>query len=495
MSIPTAIRRHHAYLAVDASYPLLNYVPNLFETLLLSTIFLTVSINAIAQLLVQGRVEQLFSGLGIISNGLPSELHSMVYCLSVDFDFLDDDDAHNGFFANLPYEEDFIIVLLRVGVASLEATGLRGWTNEVAPIQRPGVRPRRLRVPRGQRSGLGLVTGDTYGCVQMGRFSVAQIEYGSTSLARPTPPVSSGMIADVHSYDDIVSARRRPRRPTPGTPRVRRGFNNDIRNIDLGMRDGSPFSGLWTRNIVALWQFLVVLSGVLRGLVLVLLDKARRRARHPVREMDRKTSFDVGEELDGDEAGESTKEEQKRKRTETEMYHRFLRGEEISDDDEDEAATPLSDDDETSEDSEEEDVHGGREAEAIGLLTDILRNGGNSAHASSSTTFDQPSAREMVLAHLLHDSDGSSHPLTRRRWNALVRRDQVLSTELTDATDWSTDGKGLSYGFATSDSHERHIEKRDKEQGLQHICVICLLETREIICWPCRYVSLQRHVK
>ena len=140
---------------------------------------------------------------------------------------------------------------------------MRGWTNEVAPIQRPGVRPRRLRVPRGQRSGLGLVPGDTYGCVRMGRFSVAQIEYGSTSLARPTPPVSSGMIADVHSSDDIVSARRRPRRPAPGAPRVRRGFNNDIRNIDLGTRDGSPFSGPWTRNIITLWQFLVILSGVL----------------------------------------------------------------------------------------------------------------------------------------------------------------------------------------------------------------------------------------
>ena len=63
---------------------------------------------------------------------------------------------------NLPYEEDFIIILLRVGVASLEAAGLRGWTNEVAPIQRPGVRPRRLRVPGGQRSGLGLVPEDTY---------------------------------------------------------------------------------------------------------------------------------------------------------------------------------------------------------------------------------------------------------------------------------------------------------------------------------------------
>lgn len=84
-NMPTAkpMRRPPTYLAVNASYPLLNYVPNLFETLLLSMIFLTVSINAVIQLLAQGRIEQLFSGLGITSNGLPSELHSMVHCLYV----------------------------------------------------------------------------------------------------------------------------------------------------------------------------------------------------------------------------------------------------------------------------------------------------------------------------------------------------------------------------------------------------------------------------
>lgn len=406
----------------------------------------------------------------------------IVYTLNLDF--VDDDDAHRGFFATLPYEEDFIIVLLRVGVASLEATGLRGWTNEVAPIQRPG----RLSVRRGQKSESGPPPEDRYGRVKMGRFSVAQIEYGSTSLARPTPPVSTEIIADVHSYGNVMSARRRPRTPAPGPPRVRRGFNNDIRTIDLGIRDGSPSNGRWTRKIIALWQFLVVLWDVLRGLVLVLLDKARMRARHSVRETDQKTRFDVGEEPNGDE-------EQKQGRTETEMYHRFLRGEEISDDEEDEGTTPLSDDDETSEDSDEEDVYEGREAEAIGLFTDILRNGGNSAHVPSSSTFDQPSTQEMVLAHLLHDSDGSSHPLTRRRWNALVRRDRVSSTEPTDLMDWSTDENGgLSYGLETFNSREKHMEKRDKEQGLQHICVICLLETREIICWPCRYGFFPTHI-
>jgi hypothetical protein len=59
------------YVAAGATYPLLNYIPNLFETALLGTVLLTVTINAIAQLLVRGRIGHVFSGLGVFS-GLPS---------------------------------------------------------------------------------------------------------------------------------------------------------------------------------------------------------------------------------------------------------------------------------------------------------------------------------------------------------------------------------------------------------------------------------------
>jgi hypothetical protein len=67
-------------------------------------------------------------------------------------------------------------------------------------------------------------------------------------------------------------------RPHLHATRLRRGFNNDVRIIDLGHANSSgPFSGPWNRSIVAFWQFLVVLWGVIRGLVLFLLDRARRR--------------------------------------------------------------------------------------------------------------------------------------------------------------------------------------------------------------------------
>ena len=64
------------------NYPLLNYIPNMFETVLLSTILLTVALNAIVQLLVRGRIERPFIGLGIINH---SEL-SFPYRATVDRD-------------------------------------------------------------------------------------------------------------------------------------------------------------------------------------------------------------------------------------------------------------------------------------------------------------------------------------------------------------------------------------------------------------------------
>ena len=51
-----------------SNYPLLNYIPNMFETVLLSTIVLTVIMNVVVQLLVRGRIERPFIGLGIMNN-------------------------------------------------------------------------------------------------------------------------------------------------------------------------------------------------------------------------------------------------------------------------------------------------------------------------------------------------------------------------------------------------------------------------------------------
>ena len=57
-----------AYVAIpmpSIRYPLLNYIPNILETMLVLVILFTVCLNALVQLLVLGRVEKLFSGMGV----------------------------------------------------------------------------------------------------------------------------------------------------------------------------------------------------------------------------------------------------------------------------------------------------------------------------------------------------------------------------------------------------------------------------------------------
>ena len=69
--------------SITTTYPLLNYIPNIFETALLATILLTVILNTLVQILVRGRVERVFSGLGLglIMSSLQGQ-HCHVYISS-----------------------------------------------------------------------------------------------------------------------------------------------------------------------------------------------------------------------------------------------------------------------------------------------------------------------------------------------------------------------------------------------------------------------------
>lgn len=89
-------------LKKPASYPLLNYLPSLLETLLLLVTLLTISLNALTQLLLEGQITRPLFG----------HQRSLVP----------------------KWDEDFGIVLLRLGTASLEATSVAGLGNEVGSI-------------------------------------------------------------------------------------------------------------------------------------------------------------------------------------------------------------------------------------------------------------------------------------------------------------------------------------------------------------------------
>ncbi|KAF8969568.1 hypothetical protein BDZ97DRAFT_1653538 [Flammula alnicola] len=461
------------------TYPLLNYIPNMFETLLICTILLTVFLNALAQLLVRGRVDRVFSGLGI---GQGSILH-------------DDDETNSpGFFQSLPFEEDFGVLLLRVGIASLEATGLRGWGNEVAPIQLPAKAQKRVRP--GRRGVLAAETATqavgqtTYGIVRMGRLGVGEVHCGSSS--------------------------RRRRRVAAGNQRQqqkhRRGFQNEVRTVDLGNADGSGRrnGAHWSRWLKELGAYLAAVWGVLKGVVMFLLERARGRLRmreNTIKGGSARNSQDLHEEDKEKVTEDDVSEGEKKKRREKVLYQRFLRGEDISDDEDEDAEESLTssedidESDDGHEDEEEREAEEEGEAEAVQLFTDLLRSGGHESSTSSTNRGNGigSGSGEMALAHLMHGSIGISRgPLTRRRWNALVRQEgdvgrRQFQNELSYDDDDDDDGWDVPSATRTNfDPYgtERRDTETDGQERFRPACVICTSEARDIICWPCRCLAM-----
>jgi len=150
------------------------------------------------------------------------------------------------------------------------------------------------------------------------------------------------------------------------------------------------------------------------------------------------------------------------------IYQRFLRGESLSEDDDDDEyidkdpvkfrspspSTPTSDV-EIETDLEWED------REAVELYADICQ----SREGSSALV-------PVLLAHVAHPES----PLTRRRYKHLSSRSD---------DDWSEfieerrSAMGGIRGASMSDNDETRRN-----------CVICTIEPREIICWPCRCLAL-----
>ncbi|PPQ88335.1 hypothetical protein CVT25_012446 [Psilocybe cyanescens] len=481
---PPATPQMSPYLGRSTvNYPLLNYIPNIFESLLIVVILTTVFLNALVQLLVRGRIDRVLSGLGV---GQGSMLH-------------DDDGAEPGFFQSLPLEEDFGVLLLRVGIASMEATGLRGWSNEVAPINLP------VRIRRGIESGREASdradAQSTYGMVRMGREDVGEVHYGSSPRASRSVSTTGGAsTSTIFRKKDLTRRRKKAK----AIPMQHRGFNNDVRTVDLGNSESANQNRRgFLRWLKEVWMFLTAFWSVLRGLVTFLIERAKGRVR--MRESAAKSApgsrgaaGESNKEKESDE--EDISDEEARRRKEREVYQRFLRGEDISDDDddeEDEGADLLSSDDEES-DGGEGDNADEREAEAVGLFTDLIRNSRDRTASTSTalaTSSDTGGSGEMVLAHLMHGGNGASpSPLTRRRWNALVRNDRSAFAASRGSPDVFGDDSDDDNGLWEVTPPPRAVpggaNDEQREARLHNACVICTSEARDIICWPCRCVYI-----
>ncbi|KAG7448355.1 uncharacterized protein BT62DRAFT_766865 [Guyanagaster necrorhizus] len=386
-----------------ANYPLLNYIPNLFETMLLITIVLTISLNCLTQLVLTGSITRPLLGLGLAGRS------TSAWSWSPNWD------------------EDFGVLILRVGTASLEATGMRGWGNEMGTV----VAPKRT-VP-----------------------VHAEIEYGTVAMSR------SGAITVIPGSVAVPpSGRNRNKRRTMW------GWKNEIRMVHVreeeapsGGSVGIPgiigVSRLWLREA---WRYVKGVCSVGGTAFKMFWDIIRGRkvrnvwmAPPPSRLeiMNDRGVHDLVEDLGGGD----------------DLYDRFVKGDELSDDDDDDewdnedAASASSDEEDEDEEDEEKD------REALALYADLRAK--ESTPGVSSTT---------LLAHMTH-TGGS--PLTRRRYGALL--DGEKSAHYGSVVD-----ADLSPGSSSTAKSDDLLSYDDPRQN----CVICTTEVREIICWPCRCLSM-----
>ncbi|KAF7778510.1 hypothetical protein Agabi119p4_2855 [Agaricus bisporus var. burnettii] len=452
-----------------SGYPLMNYFSCVVESVLICVILVTIILNALVQLLVNGRVDRLFTTLGIAAAGGLTDNP--------------DSDVARFSWANLPFEEEWGVVLMRIGTASLEATGLKGWGNEVAPISAPILRrPVSQLMRRGQNTRLAFTPGPstTFGAVTMGRSGVGRVFSGHKTPESGGGNRSGGQVQTV-------------------------GWNNEVRSVESNPSGTSTRSGrrcwIWFRELV---RFVKSMGGVFWGLVKLSWSWTRGwRSRKGFGGVERDGRLSRRERVvdfaQDVRLGSSATEMEKRRR-EREVYERFLRGEEISDDeddavieddgdyeDEDDASSAYEDDDlqevspsmrgERSTSVVPMDEQQEREAEAISLFADLVRTQG----------VDEGS--RLVLSHLVNGSARTTGrepapPLTRRRWGEMGR---MWGLEITDNLDGGDDGQGV-WDFAMSPASNGQDAESEVDVDLMNrtMCIICTSKPRDVVSWPCR---------
>ena len=308
------------------------------------------------------------------------------------------------------WDEDFAVVLLRLGTASLEATNVAGLGNEVGYITLVDVEKRR----------------ETKQLRDEGMVEIASAGVLSVSFSKK-------------------GARRA------------RGFLNEIKHVKPHTQSESDMviDHVWLNE---LFRFALTLLSVIRGFFKLFFWLVWFRWWQP--KPAEKSNPTIGnQEPEGHSADDT--------------YRRFLEGASVSDD-EDEYVPPnniyndnTSDSDSESINSDEGEVDGRTEEldETVGLYADISK---------SATHTPAP----LLLAHM---ANAPGAPLTRRRYKRLVsgvRNSRDTADMLTSAEDWMS--------FVAERRQE--TEQKDSEVPEGRACVICTVEPREIICWPCRSV-------
>ncbi|KAF9227586.1 hypothetical protein BS17DRAFT_773994 [Gyrodon lividus] len=384
VSLLALIHFHWVLWFSESSYPLLNYMPCLFESILLSVTLLAIFLNLLTQVVTEGSVARPLFG-------------------------------HHA--ALLPrWDEDFSIALLRMGTASLEASSVAGLGNEVGTV--------------------AALTPSILG----------QTEFGTVELSR------SGVSSISHTFEGYGKNRR-----------MKKGFTNEIKSVKVTSTEGDLWLDMtWYREFA---RFGVGVVRVIKRLFQLFRSIMRGRSR-------------LRSQLSADMQGTASPLDllQGEQEDEEDVYDRFIRGEQVSDDEYDEYEPTTRSRSESigstssRSDSAEDTAHDDQ-FETVGLYADLSSATSVSASAS------------LLLAHM---ADNSSSPLTRRRFNRLVSGSSLHSLDNNSRDEWAEVARARRTSASTASSAPTEESLDEARRN----CVICTVEPRQIICWPCRCLAL-----
>lgn len=396
-------------------------------------------------------------------------------------------------FRNLPWDEDFAVLLLRMSTATLEATGLRGWGNEVAAIPTP-LPPTFTAMVHRRRQIMEEIE---YGHVRMGKVGVESLVPGRLGAVSSGSAFGSRYV-HVRGHGNGVQqlVKRRPQKDERKKKnKVLKGYINEVRSIDVGADSEETLSNAQNeetrdrllsverRWIRAFGAFVRVLWGTLRGiyrwLYITLQNIVRgRRQTADGTEIPKETLSRIasGMPFYAETAQES--DDGDGSEADHESYVRFLRGEDISDDDSgDSTFSDGSDESESESDSshqdddraEGDDSMPGPSAwerlkeEALQLFSDLIDH-----HIDDGS---------MIFAHMAYPRAGG--PLTRRRLDSVLSTRQQLQNE-------EDEFERVRREMMSKTRNNSAFYVDEEEEKVRRLCVICTVQERDIICWPCR---------
>ncbi|KAI0351564.1 hypothetical protein OH77DRAFT_1410915 [Trametes cingulata] len=400
---------HYVVWLAPPAYPLTTYAARVVESAMLLVIAFTVGLNALTQLLADGAVSRPLFGHAAI---LPRA------------------------------DEDFNVALFRLGTASMDATAVAGFGNEVG----------------------GVASAPPAASLVAARHR-AEVVRGELELDR------AGVAALSPAYEQRGSG------PGGSVRRaVRRGFANEIASVkargaktDVWMN--TVLNVAWQRHfgafLVSAWRAAGRVWALFVAWVRGCLGRGAKAG-----EVEREREMSVVHVPRRIEGG-----------AQADAYERFLRGEPVSDDDEDfdpdaprgtASGTPssFSDPEEDGEDNED-----GAEEEEVVEQAQL--------YADLSTSASQVASAPLLLAHM---TDTSPSPLTRRGYRRLVSgsragRVQAQTDEWEEWNEFVGERRRTKRAAAEARGEDPFAEQTRN-------CVICTVEPRDIICWPCRCLAL-----